>query len=1006
MNYPLHAIVCYRLVLSAFVVLMGFSLCFSQTTVLSENFDTQALPTGWARAMNTNCSSTGHPSWKSTIEGGSSGNTWCGGSGCAVGKGGVGECMFFYDWFYTGVAGNYLETPANDLSSYSTATLTFYYYNYADGDLIRVYAKQGAGSYSLVGGPYAAGGSSWVLVQIDLSAYAGTGFNAVKIKFEGDGVCGGSNIGFDDFLLTGSGTPCGIEAGTASASPTDVSHCTSTTTSLEDNEGTIDWEYSYDESSWTSTGVSTSDYTRDITQTTYVRAAVTDGCTSYSNTVTFTIDEAEAEASPDFVAIGESSTLTVTGYGSSTIQWQSSSDDATWSDIGGATSSTYIATLGASTYFRAKLTNTCGTHYSTSDYVKASNVYYVNDGSTSGDTWCTAIGNDGNNGQTVSTPKATIQDVFDDYDLDPCDRIYVDNGNYSFNTTISSSSDAGDATGNVIIYGAGTSKTIISNSSAAHNFEIDDVSYIEIRDMSITKSNASYTNIYIKADSDNIKVDDCVLSCTGTNIIITGDSDSYTILNSTITSTGGSSYCAVHIMGDPVDWVAPTSGTISNNEISAVYYGVKIDEENLNQPNGHTVTQNTITMTSQAVVDGACVWFDHADNNTVTRNKMSGARNGIYVDSDSDDAIVNNNFIWDVQRGIYCVDFASNEWIVRHNSFYVTGGCVRFESGGGSVGEFWGFENNIFYTTANATGEYVLYSESQYPYAEMMGAFDIDYNIYYTPNGARIAYYGYGSSSYSTLAAWQAFDHNGFAGGNGDANSVSTDPNYLNTATGGLELTGNYQTGDNLIASVPIDIYGTARTNPTIGAWEFGSPLPVELIEFIGECGVDKNTVYWNTATEKNSSHFILEHSMDGHAYEIVDQIPAAGNSNSISSYQVEDHSAASLTYYRLTQIDLNGAGLVKGTIAVRCDEKRIATVIYPNPATGNSTAIVTVDEANELYIVIHNALGQIVFDKTVQLNTGQNFILLDTDVLSKGIYMVDFVIDNYRMDSEKIIKQ
>ncbi len=54
--------------------------------------------------------------------------------------------------------------------------------------------------------------------------------------------------------------------------------------------------------------------------------------------------------------------------------------------------------------------------------------YYVNDSSTNGDMYCSAVGKDSNNGLTTNTPKASVQAILDTYDLDPSDVVYVDAG--------------------------------------------------------------------------------------------------------------------------------------------------------------------------------------------------------------------------------------------------------------------------------------------------------------------------------------------------------------------------------------------------------------------------------------------------------------------------------------------------------------------------------------------------------------------------------------------------
>ncbi|MGD9780547.1 MAG: right-handed parallel beta-helix repeat-containing protein [Kiritimatiellia bacterium] len=56
--------------------------------------------------------------------------------------------------------------------------------------------------------------------------------------------------------------------------------------------------------------------------------------------------------------------------------------------------------------------------------------YFVNDSSTNGDVYCTAVGSAANDGLTSNRPMDSLQAVFDTYDLDPEDIVYVDAGTY------------------------------------------------------------------------------------------------------------------------------------------------------------------------------------------------------------------------------------------------------------------------------------------------------------------------------------------------------------------------------------------------------------------------------------------------------------------------------------------------------------------------------------------------------------------------------------------------
>uniref|UniRef100_UPI000A9C9608 hypothetical protein n=1 Tax=Methylomonas koyamae TaxID=702114 RepID=UPI000A9C9608 len=66
----------------------------------------------------------------------------------------------------------------------------------------------------------------------------------------------------------------------------------------------------------------------------------------------------------------------------------------------------------------------------------AGKAYYVNDGSTVGDEYTTAVGDNANSGKDPNRPMASLAALLRAYDLDAGDVIYVDSGNYSLATNI------------------------------------------------------------------------------------------------------------------------------------------------------------------------------------------------------------------------------------------------------------------------------------------------------------------------------------------------------------------------------------------------------------------------------------------------------------------------------------------------------------------------------------------------------------------------------------------
>lgn len=81
--------------------------------------------------------------------------------------------------------------------------------------------------------------------------------------------------------------------------------------------------------------------------------------------------------------------------------------------------------------------------------------FYVNDNSTVGDVYCTAMGLATNNGIRPGNPRSSIQGILDTYDLDASDIIYVDTGYYPLGSEVLIGDlDAGSATNRILIQGS------------------------------------------------------------------------------------------------------------------------------------------------------------------------------------------------------------------------------------------------------------------------------------------------------------------------------------------------------------------------------------------------------------------------------------------------------------------------------------------------------------------------------------------------------------------------
>jgi len=116
------------------------------------------------------------------------------------------------------------------------------------------------------------------------------------------------------------------------------------------------------------------------------------------------------------------------------------------------------------------------------------------------------------------------------------------------------------------------------------------------------------------------------------------------------------------------------------------------------------------------------------------------------------------------------------------------------------------------------------------------------------------------------------------------------------------------------------------------------TPLPLTLISYtatLDRDGADVN-IDWETATEQNNRYFILQHSGDGKTWSDLDTVaPASPNSSTPRSYTYADKAPLDGdNFYRLTEVDENGAVNYYGIREVSLHTSKLSVGISPNPCT------------------------------------------------------------------------
>jgi hypothetical protein len=218
--------------------------------------------------------------------------------------------------------------------------------------------------------------------------------------------------------------------------------------------------------------------------------------------------------------------------------------------------------------------------------------------------------------------------------------------------------------------------------------------------------------------------------------------------------------------------------------------------------------------------------------------------------------------------------------------------------------------------------------------------------------------------------------------------------NKFMVITGSSTVTGTFATVTTSNANITHQINYTA-TGVEI---EVTAVLPVEMTYFKGSQTVEGNLLEWATATEENNSGFEIQRSIDSKNWETIAFVEGNGTSLEVNNYEYLDVNIASNSnYYRLKQIDLNGAFEFSKIVVIQNEnQKSVTWKAYPNPVYSQLTI-----EGFQGVVTIYNLLGQPL--KTIKIQNDVEQISFSD--LEDGQYLIEMMGTNGTKTIQRIIK-
>lgn len=579
--------------------------------------------------------------------------------------------------------------------------------------------------------------------------------------------------------------------------------------------------------------------------------------------------------------------------------------------------------------------------------------YYVNDNSTSGDVYSTAIGATANNGLTTSTPKASLTEIWNTYGpsgtnvITTGDVIFVDAGTY-----LALDANLALSVSGISITGAGSSLTIFDNNQTSADAN---------RWATITGDDITITGVYLTGYNYGFG-DANVVQITGVSNLTFND----VIVNENLPG-GGSSSIVVN-GGSEVDFVGggsscnPGSASVAGggvnvegngNDVDFIDYKFSANTKDYQGGSGLRVTGDATTTididdcifsnntNSSAegggaifIANGATMTIDGTCFNSNTSNQTSSVNYGGAITVGRGSTITINN-----------CSFDGNSSTSSGN-----GGALAINTAFGSTGS----AGTINVTTCSFT------NNSASDGADILGRVSF----------SRPAVFNITECTFSgTLDDIRNDNSATITAANSGSPSFSGTVSFTNTTPAVTSPTTNC---------------------PTITQTCF-SVLPVTFDDFWSGCdGEDNIELHWSTISELNNDYFIIERADETMNFAEIAQANGSGTTTLSQTYSFSDREAHTNAYYRLSQVDFDGSRTYLKTIfAASCNEQE---AIYAHQFDQTSTTLnlfYAITQSEEAEVAIVNTSGSIICQHTIQLSSDVNRKKVEFNRnLNPGVYL------------------
>jgi len=258
-------------------------------------------------------------------------------------------------------------------------------------------------------------------------------------------------------------------------------------------------------------------------------------------------------------------------------------------------------------------------------------------------------------------------------------------------------------------------------------------------------------------------------------------------------------------------------------------------------------------------------------------------------------------------------------------------------------------------------------------------------------NGSGIARVYQFSSPLSFLGTLRLYYQTDELNGNAEADLVlaykpGASQSYVLSQTSTVSLANH--TVENTFAN--INLFNLTATGRLV-------TLPLQLLHFNAVVEGSRGRIYWSTSEETGVRDYRVLRSMDGKAFDLLEQIGSKVSGSDTKNYVVYDgRPILGQNYYKLEEVDVQGEVHELGIRSMYFGLANGGFMLFPNPGNGPFFLNVGDASADELAVSLFDSQGKLISREKIMVQKGQQqYPILKGRMLVKGVYVVRIQGDN-----------